>query len=101
MKLTVGDIYKHEVTGEIVLIGHANETGGVCDDCTHAFLRHSGHGLAEGWKLIDNVRSELKTVKNRAYIVCPNCKRLVKTKYEHEQVSHHNGDLYWGCTRAK
>jgi hypothetical protein len=58
-KPRVGDLLRNRETGEVILVGHVNESGGVCDDCFTApwdqwGRGEHGSGLEDGWEWVQN-----------------------------------------------
>jgi len=58
--LLVGDVFRHRITGQVLLVGDLNEVGGVCDDCRHDLVRDED--AAKSWELIGNLRFELEAL---------------------------------------
>ena len=56
------NVYRNRSTGECVLVGHVNEIGGICDDCSHEISNAS----EDEWELLGNVAEVVNTLAKEA-----------------------------------
>lgn len=53
--VAVGDVFVHRITRRVVVVGHVNELGGICDDCQHEAFHYGTGDIEQPWRYLGSV----------------------------------------------